>query len=302
MTQQMIGFVGLGNMGTPMALNLLKAGDYELIVYDLEERRIAPFTALGASQAFRLRDVGAQGGIVVTMVPTDGSLLDVALGEGGLMESLCPGGIHLSLSTISPEVAAELATLYAERGGTFLAGTVLGRPDVAERAALSIYLSGPAAPKGRVLPLLRLLGSHVYDLGENVTSANVVKLGANFLILGALVAMGEAAALVDGYGLDRALFLRSMAESPLFSGAVYEGYGQMIGAQCYADANFPVAMGLKDARLILDAAERIGLPMPLARLACQHLLAAQASGREGESWAVLAEFASAFSAQVPVGT
>ena len=287
-----IGFVGLGHMGTPMALNLLKAG-YDLCLYDIEEQRITPFTALGASQAFRLADVGEPGGIVVTMVPTDSALLDVALGDGGLLERLCPGGIHLSLSTISPEVSERLAALYGERGGTFLAGTVLGRPEVAERAALSIYLSGNAAAKERALPLLRVLGTHVYDLGANVTAANVVKLGANFLILAALVAMGEAAVLVEGYGLDRALFLRSMAESPLFGGAVYDGYGRMIGAQQYADSNFPVGMGLKDARLILEAAERIGLPMPVAQLALEHLMGAQASGRADESWAVLAEFAAA---------
>jgi 3-hydroxyisobutyrate dehydrogenase-like beta-hydroxyacid dehydrogenase len=275
-----------------MALNLLKADCYHLTVYDIDEQRITPFTTLGASQAFRLRDAGSPGGIVVTMVPTDSSLLEVALGEGGLLQRLCPGGIHLSLSTVSPEVSEQLAALYAERGGTFLAGTVLGRPDVAAQAALSIYLSGAATAKERVLPLLQVLGKHVYDLGEDVAAANVVKLAGNFLILAALVAMGEAAAFVEGHGVDRALFLRSMAESPLFGGAVYAGYGRMIGEQHYADANFPVPMGLKDAHLVLGAAERIGLSMPVAQLALQHLLAAQASGRATESWAVLAEFAS----------
>lgn len=296
-----IGFVGLGNMGQPMALNLLKAG-YDLTVYDIDERRVTPFTAIGASQAFHLRDIASPGGIVVTMVPTDASLLDVALGDGSLLEGICPGGIHLSLSTVSPAVSEQLAELYAERGGTFLAGTVLGRPDVAAEGALSIYLAGPAAAKVRVLPLLQPLGQHVYDLGEGMSTANVVKLGANFLILAALVAMGEAAALVEGYGVDRALFLRSMAESPLFGGAVYAGYGRMIGEQDYVDANFPVPMGLKDAHLVLEAAERIGLSMPVAHLALQHLLAAQARGRENESWAVLAEFASAPATLIAAGT
>src|ERR1700730_2488683 len=96
-----IGFVGLGNMGQPMALNLLKAG-YDLCVYDIDALRVTPFTALGASQAFRPREVGSPGGVVITMVTNDAALLDVALGDGGLLERLCPGGIHLSLSTISP--------------------------------------------------------------------------------------------------------------------------------------------------------------------------------------------------------
>ncbi len=288
----MIGFVGLGQMGQPMALNVLKAG-FELRVFDIREERARPLVVNGAYQALRLGDVGGPGGIVLTMVPDDNALLDVALGEDGIMTRLGKGGIHLSCSTVSPEVSEQLAALYEEQGSHYLTANVLGRPDVAAAAGLSIYLSGHPDAKQRVMPLLRALGRHIYDVGENVALANAIKLGANFLILAALVAMGEAAAFVEGHGLDRALFLRSMAESPLFGGAVYEGYGRMIGEQDYVDVNFPVPMGLKDTHLILEAAERIGLTMPVAELALQHLLAAQASGRSTESWAVLAEFASA---------
>lgn len=285
-----IGFVGLGNMGQPMARNLLHAG-YFLNLYDSEEQRVLLLLSQGASWSRRLRDVGGPGSIVVTMVPTDNALREIALGEGHLMESLCPGGIHLSLSTVSPEVSQELATRYAERGGTFLAGTVLGRPDVAARAELAIYLSGCTDAKARVLPLVRVLGKNVYDLGEDVASANVVKLAANYLILAALTAMGEASAFVERHGVSRSLFLDSMAKSPLFGGAVYEGYGKMIGGQDYFDNNFPVTMGLKDASLILEAASRIGLEMPVALLSLQHLLDAYNDGRSAESWAVLAEYA-----------
>src|SRR5207248_2291738 len=115
-----------------------------------------------------------------------------------------------------------------------------------------------------VIPLLQALGTNTYDLGERVEVANVVKLGYNFLIAAAIEAMGEAAALVEQCGADRAQFLRLLVESPLFKGAVYEGYGRMIGDRDYSDARFPVALGLKDVELVLQAAERVDLPLPYA--------------------------------------
>ncbi len=287
--KEVIGFVGLGQMGQPMALNLLKAG-FEIRVFDLYEERMAPLIALGAYQAFRLGEVTEPGGIVLSMVSDDRALLQVALGEGGILRRIGQEGIHVSLSTVSPEVSAQIARLYEHQGSHYLAATVLGRPEVAEAAQLSIFLSGNPAAKARVLPLLRVLGSNVYDLGERVEEANVVKLAYNFLIATAIEAMGEAAALVEQCGADRAQFLRMLVESPLFKGAVYEGYGSMIGSRDYSDARFPVTMGLKDVELVLQAAEHVAVPLPYARIVHEHLLAAKTAGRSHEDWSVLADF------------
>jgi 3-hydroxyisobutyrate dehydrogenase-like beta-hydroxyacid dehydrogenase len=288
--KEIIGFVGLGQMGQPMALNLLKAG-FAVRVFDLREERLAPLVAQGATRALRLGDASEAGGIVLSMVPDDMALLQVALGDGGILRRIGQGGVHLSLSTVSPEVSAQLAKLYEHQGSHYLAATVLGRPEVAEAAGLSIFLSGNPAAKARVLPLLQALGTYTYDLGERVEVANVVKLGYNFLIAAAIEAMGEAAALVERCGADRAQFLRALVESPLFQGAVYEGYGGMIGSRDYSDARFPVAMGLKDVELVLQVAERVAVPLPYARIVRGHLLAAQAGGRSHEDWSVLADFA-----------
>ncbi len=180
--------------------------------------------------------------------------------------------------------------MYQQQGSHYLAATVLGRPELAEEARLSIFLSGDPDAKARVLPLLEVLGLHLYDLGERVEVANVVKLGYNFLIAAAIEAMGEAAALVEHCGADRAQFLRMLVESPLFTGAVYEGYGRMIGERDYSDARFPVAMGLKDVELVLQAAEHVAVPLPYAEIVYEHLLAARVAGRSHEDWSVLADF------------
>src|SRR6266702_6772398 len=99
------------------------------------------------------------------MVRDDRVLLQVALGEGGILSRIGQGGVHVSLSTVSPEVAAQLAKLYEHQGSYYLAATVLGRPEVAEAAQLSLFLSGNHAAKARMLPLLQALGKHIYDLG-----------------------------------------------------------------------------------------------------------------------------------------
>ena len=286
---EIIGFVGLGQMGQPMALNLLHAG-YKLRVFDLREERISTLVAQGAQSEASPGEATEPGGIVLSMVPDDRALLQVALGESGILSHIGERGIHLSLSTVSPEVSAQLAKVYRQQGSHYLAATVLGRPEVAAAAQLSIFLSGDPDAKGRVLPLLEVLGMHLYDLGERVEIANAVKLGYHFLIAAAIEAMGEAAALVEQCGADRARFLRMLVESPLFQGAVYEGYGRMIGERDYSDARFPVAMGLKDMELILQAAEHADVSLPSAQVVYEHLLAAQMSGRSNEDWSVLADF------------
>jgi 3-hydroxyisobutyrate dehydrogenase-like beta-hydroxyacid dehydrogenase len=284
-----IGFVGLGQMGQPMALNLLQAG-YKLRVFDVREERMAPLVAQGAEPGTSPGEATSPGGIVLSMVPDDRALLVVALGEGGILSRLGQGGVHLSLSTVSPEVSAQLAKVYGQQGSHYLSATVLGRPELAEEARLSIFFSGAASAKARVLSLLDVLGMHLCDLGERVEVATAVKLGYNFLIAAAIEAMGEAAALVEHFGAERAPFLRMLVESALFTGTVYEGYGRMIGERDYSDARFPVPMGLKDVQLILQAADHVAVPLPFAEIVYEHLLAARTAGRAHEDWSVLADF------------
>ncbi|GCF11232.1 NAD(P)-dependent oxidoreductase [Dictyobacter arantiisoli] len=288
---QTIGFVGLGQMGYPIARTLVQAG-FPVRVFDVREERIAPLVALGAIPAACLAEVVEPGGVVISMVPGDTELCQIALNDPGIVRQLGPGGLHLSLSTISPDVVLSLTKYYATQGVALVAATVSGRPEAAATRQLSVYVSGNAAAKDHARPILETIGSTLYDLGPAVESAVVMKLAANYLILAALVAMGSAATFVERHGLERELFLRAMRESVLFQGsAVYAGYGRMIGALDYSDENFSTALGLKDASLIVHEAERLGLKLPVAQQAYDALLAAQAAGHGKQSWAVLAEYA-----------
>jgi 3-hydroxyisobutyrate dehydrogenase-like beta-hydroxyacid dehydrogenase len=280
-----IGFVGAGNMGSAMARNLLAKG-FSVRVFDREFEKSEQLTEHGATVAGGLTEVTPKDGVVISMVDTDDALEQIALSPGGILDSI-GNGVHLSTSTVAPETSERLEERYRSAGATFLAGTVLGRPDVAQRAQLTVFLAGDDAGKARVQPLLDAVGRRTYDVGKNAAAANVVKVGANLLIMAAIEAMAEAAAMVEGHGVDRALFLNMIVESPLFGGAVYEGYGAMIGEQRYRPALFPVALGLKDARLAKQVAEAVGVDPASASLVERNLLLARERGYEHEDWSVI---------------
>jgi 3-hydroxyisobutyrate dehydrogenase-like beta-hydroxyacid dehydrogenase len=288
-----LSFVGLGQMGRPMALNLLQAviSETELCVYDQQTERLAPLLAQGARSVEHLGSVVTPGGIVFTMVPDDRALLQITLGEGGILKQLGSGGIHVSLSTVSPQVSTQLARLSHKQGGTYLAATVLGHPDAAARGDVSIYLAGDAAAKTRVRPLLATMGKRLYDLGEVVEQATVTQLACRFLLASVIEAMGEAAALVEVYGLDRERFLHMLVEAPLFSGVVFEDYGPLIGTRDFSDRRVSVKEGLKDIELAIQMGQQKEVDLPYADVVYEHLLAAQEAGRGHEDWSVFSEFA-----------
>jgi 3-hydroxyisobutyrate dehydrogenase-like beta-hydroxyacid dehydrogenase len=291
-SMQQIGFIGTGHMGFPMARNLLAAG-HSLRIYDINPERVAPLVALGATQVFQPGDVAEPGGIVFSMVPDDYVLREIVEGEHGVLEGIGSGGCHISMSTILPDTALQMADLYRQRGSDFLVATVSGRPNKAAAAQLLIYVSGPQRAKQRALPLLELLGKKVEDYGDDVTAANVVKLFANFMILASLAAMGQGAALLQKAGISPEQGFRSLVASGLFTGDVFEGYGvKMIGRDSYTDALFPAnPLGLKDADYVLRVAKALSVPLPAAEVAHSYLEDAIAEGWGEQDWSVMARIA-----------
>ena len=140
---------------------------------------------------------------VITMVAHDAALEEIVLGENGIGRALGPGGVHLSMSTVSPNTTRKLALWHAEHGSTYLAAPVFGRPEAAAARKLWICISGPTAAKQTVQPVLEALSQGVHDFGEEADAANVVKLAGNFLILSAIEALAEAFALGEKNHVDR---------------------------------------------------------------------------------------------------
>ena len=286
MIKQPISFIGLGNMGLPMANNLIDAG-YQLIVYNRTAEKARPLVDKGAELAETVSDAVTPGGIVITMLPNDSVVESVVFEEDGILQQLGKEGIHLSMSTLSPATADKLTQAHQDLGAYYLASPVLGRPDFAEAGKLNICLAGDPAAKERVKPLLEVLGQKVYDFGDRPGNANVVKLSVNFSIAAAIEAMAEAFTLAEKNGIDRTKVSELFGET-LFACPVYQGYGTAIAQHDYEPAAFKLSLGHKDVTLALQTAQNINMPMPLASLVHDRFLAAMAKERGDLDWAAIA--------------
>src|ERR1700730_11918354 len=169
MMKETIGFIGLGRMGQPMAESLLRAG-YALKVYNRTASKAEPLVAGGAEYISQPGAVPPTGGIVVSMVSNDAALQDIVMSPG-FLEQLGQDGIHLSMSTVSPETARKLVEVHAKRGSHYIDAPVFGVPQVAAAQKLWICLAGAQAAKERVRPLLEAMGQGVFDFGEGVGAA-----------------------------------------------------------------------------------------------------------------------------------
>jgi 3-hydroxyisobutyrate dehydrogenase-like beta-hydroxyacid dehydrogenase len=282
-----IGFVGLGKMGGAMAETLLKAG-YRLRVYNRDPRKAQALVARGAQQVMRPGEAVEPGGIVITMVADDAALESVTLGNEGILAHLGPGGIHVSMSTVSPAIARSMTELHAQRGASYVAAPVFGRPAAALSQNLWICCAGASPARERVQGVLQAMGQGVFDFGEEPMAANVVKLCGNFLIGSALEAMAEALTLAEKNGLDRNRVI-TMFGQIMFPGPIYQNYGKMIAEKHYIPVGFEMSLALKDTNLVLETAEQVQMPMPLASLVHHRLLAGVAKGRGSFDWSALAQ-------------
>lgn len=178
-----VGFIGLGNMGQPIALNLLKAGN-PLRVYNRTTEKTRSLVEKGAVAVDNPSDVIEPGGVLFTMLSDDDSLRSVVQGDDSLLKRLAPGGIHVSLSTISPATARELSAYHHRYGVIFLSAPVIGRPDRAAAGTLFILLAGKPDAKEAVLPLLERIGERIFDFGHEPWLSNIAKIAFNFNISG----------------------------------------------------------------------------------------------------------------------
>lgn len=281
-----IGFIGLGNMGLPMAANLLAAG-YSLKAYNRTPEKAQSLAEQGAQVVHQPAQAIEPGGTVITMLANDAALESVVLGDQGILNSIGKAGIHLSMSTVSPATSRKLAELHEQQGSHYIAAPVFGRPDAAATRKLWIALSGKTAAKERVKPILEQLGQGVFDFGEEAAAANVVKLTGNFLIVSAIEAMAEAFTLAEKNGIDRTAVANLFGQT-LFACPIYQNYGRMIAQQQYEPAGFKLSLGLKDVTLALQTAEESQMPLPLASLLHDRLLALVADGKSELDWTGLA--------------
>jgi 3-hydroxyisobutyrate dehydrogenase-like beta-hydroxyacid dehydrogenase len=282
-----VAFIGLGNMGLPLARHVLDAG-LGLTVYNRTTSKAEPLLNAGAKLAQSPREAAQAAECLITMLADDYALAAVLEGKNGALAWLPRGALHISMSTISVDLSKRLAERHANAGSQYVAAPVFGRPEAAEAKKAVILVAGAPEAIRRVRPLLEAMGSSVLEVGEEPSLANTVKLAGNMLIASMLEALGESFAFARKSGLSAQRFLEIM-NGAVFKSPVYENYGGMIVNERFKPPGFPLHMGLKDLRLILSAAEHARAPMPLASLMHDHTLSAIARGWGDLDWSALAK-------------
>jgi 3-hydroxyisobutyrate dehydrogenase-like beta-hydroxyacid dehydrogenase len=289
-----IGFLGLGQMGSAIAANLLKAG-HELSVYNRTASKTEALVAQGAKLA-KTPAEACQGDVVFSMLADDAAVEAAVFGENGVLGALKKGAIHVSVTTISVKFSERLAEAHAKAGQRYVATPVFGRPDAAAAAKLFIAAAGDAQALKEVAPLLDVIGQRTYVVGDKPSAANLVKLSGNFLLASVIESLGEAMALVSKAGIDRHTYL-DMLTSSLFTAPVYKTYGSLIADMNFAPARFAAPLGQKDIRLALTAADDLRVPMPLASLLRDRFLTLAANGGDNLDWAAIGGLATKDSGQ-----
>jgi 3-hydroxyisobutyrate dehydrogenase-like beta-hydroxyacid dehydrogenase len=267
-----------------MAANLLAAG-HALTVYNRSSDKADPLLGKGARLAKTPGDA-ARGEVVITMLADDHAVERVVFDKNGILASLAPGAIHVSMSTISVALAERLTAAHRDKDQEFVAAPVFGRPDAAAAAKLFIVTAGKPEAVATCQPLFDVLGQRTFIVSQEAPKANLVKLSGNFLIASVIDALGEAIALVSKAGIDRAQYV-DLLTATLFGAPVYKTYGALIAGERYHPAGFRAELGYKDVQLALNAAKDLQVPMPMASLISDRFLALIAGGGGSLDWSAL---------------
>lgn len=281
-----VAFLGTGHMGLPMARSLMAAG-HELTVWNRTRARAEPLAAEGAALADTPAEAAAEAEVALTMLADDAAVEEAVFGDHGIYEALPQGAVHLSCSTIGAAFSRTLADAHQLQRQGYVAAPVFGRPEAAAAAKLKIVAAGAAEDVERCRPLLDALGERTFVVGDEPSAANVVKLCGNFIIASMIETLGESFALARKSGVD-AQTLLEVLNATFFGTPIFGGYARAIAEAKYQPAGFTMALGLKDVRLALAAADEAQVPMPAASLLHDRFLSGVARGRGDHDWSGIA--------------
>lgn len=270
-----IGFIGMGNMGSRMASRLLEAG-FDVTVYNRTPGRADPLIKRGAKQAKSPSDLAKHCEIVISSVADGDALMEVAMGEDGLVRHAKPGLVYVEMSTVSPIESARVATACNGAGIVYLRAPVTGSTYAAESGTLKLLVSGPRDQFDGVADVLRHLGPDHFYLGPG-EEARVLKLAINMLIGVTMVAFAEAVVLGKKAGLDWDRMLEVFGESAIASPFLKFKAKQL--AERDFSAAFSTRMMCKDFDLALGLAKQEEVAVPVIALARQLL-----QGTAGLGW------------------
>ncbi|MGB5281180.1 MAG: 2-hydroxy-3-oxopropionate reductase [Arenicellales bacterium] len=279
-----VAYIGLGIMGRPMALNLLRAG-YTVRVWARRSESMQPLIEAGATACSSPADAAIGADIIITNVSDTIDVEQVILGDSGVIEGAASGSVVVDMSTISPSVTRDIAARLAEGGVEMLDAPVSGGEKGAIDGTLSIMIGGKAAVFDRVLPVFEVLGSNIVLIGDN-GAGQVTKACNQTVIAQTISAIGEAFVLATAAGVDPARVREALLGG--FAGSrVLDSHGGRMLAHDFKPG-FKSKLHQKDMRIVLETAHELGIALPGAALATQMINALVGSGGgEDDSCAIL---------------
>ncbi len=281
-----IGFIGLGIMGKPMALNLTKAG-YELAVYDIVSERMEDVLKAGARRGSSGKDVAAQSEVVITMLPNSPHVREAVLGPGGVLEGAKPGTILVDMSSIAPLASKEIAAQAQAKGVAMLDAPVSGGEPKAVAGTLAIMVGGPQETFDQVKDILAAMGSSVTRVGE-IGSGNVTKLANQVIVALNIAAMSEAMVLATKAGVDPEKVFQAI-RGGLAGSAVLDAKVPL-ALKGNFKPGFRIELHIKDIANALDTAHELGVPVPLSSVVMEILQALKTDGKAANDHGGIIQF------------
>ncbi len=270
-----LGFIGVGNIGTPMCRHLIEAG-HTVLVYDVNPSHMARMVSLGAQQADSPKAVAQACNIVFSSLPGPREIEQVALGANGIIAAARPGLIFVDLSTNSPTVAKRVCTALAAQGVTMLDAPVSGGVAGAERGSLAVMVGGDKQAFETCKPLLQHLGAHIFHVGE-IGNGSVAKLVNNMLAFVNAVTAYEGVLLGVKAGVDPQI-LHDIVQASSGSSSAMRAFPQKIFAGDFAPG-FMIDLAHKDLRLALELGDDLSVPLMMGSVCINFLREARANGR-----------------------
>jgi 2-hydroxy-3-oxopropionate reductase len=281
-----IGFIGLGIMGKPMAMNLLKAG-YSLTVYDIVPERIKELVAAGAKAGTSSKDVARQSEIVITMLPNSPHVKEAVLGAGGVLEGAKSGTILIDMSSIAPLASKEIAQKVRQKGVVMLDAPVSGGEPKAIEGTLAIMVGGPQETFDQVKDILGVMGASVTHVGE-IGSGNMTKLANQIIVALNIAAMSEAMVLAAKAGVDPEKVFEAI-RGGLAGSAVLNAKMPLVLKGNFKPG-FRIELHIKDLANALDTAHEVGVPLPLSSGVMEVMQALKADGKGADDHGGIIQF------------
>lgn len=270
MDKNKVGFIGLGNMGFPMAQNLIDAG-YEVYAIDVIKEAEERCAKAGAKTGYTAATIPEDVGVLFTSLPSPKVVLDVYLGEEGIINVRKQPMVLVDLSTISPEVNRQIAEEAKAKGFDYLGAPVSGSVSGARAASLTVMVGGKKSVYDQVVPYLEAIGKNIFHVSEDPGKGTIVKLINNLLAGIQTQAVSEAFAIADTLDVEHQIVHDIVSVSSGDSVMLGRNYNDFIKDDEYIDGRFSTSLLLKDVKLANDVSNAEGLELPLGGLLKEYL-------------------------------